>query len=135
MFAAGCIQAQTCHTDRCPTGVATQDEVRQRALVVPDKSERVYNFHRSNTLHALQELVQASGLAHPTDLRAHHLVQRVAPHEVRLMSQLLKYVKPGALLTGDKLGLTLYDTWWPAARSDSFSIGDAAYAAWAAYDE
>src|SRR6516162_844142 len=37
MFALGCIQSQSCHTDRCPTGVATQDKVRQRALVVSDK--------------------------------------------------------------------------------------------------
>ncbi|KVT09303.1 glutamate synthase [Burkholderia sp. MSMB1078WGS] len=127
MFAVGCIQAQHCHTDRCPTGVATQDPVRQRALVVPDKAERVYNFHR-NTLHALQELVQAAGLAHPSELRAHHIVQRVAPHEVRLMSQLLKYLKPGALLDGQTCGLSLYDKWWPIARSDSFSLGETVYA-------
>jgi hypothetical protein len=37
MFAIGCIQSQSCHTNRCPTGVATQDKLRQRALVVPDK--------------------------------------------------------------------------------------------------
>ena len=53
MFALGCIQAQTCHTGQCPTGVTTQDPLRQQALVVPDKAERVFNFHRS-TLHALQ---------------------------------------------------------------------------------
>jgi len=47
MFAVGCIQSQSCHTDRCPTGVATQDPTRQRALVVPDKIERVANFHRA----------------------------------------------------------------------------------------
>ncbi len=55
MFALGCIQAQQCHTDRCPTGVTTPDKVRQRALVVPDKAQRVYNFHRS-TLSALSEV-------------------------------------------------------------------------------
>ena len=32
MFAVGCIQSRACHTDLCPTGVATQDEMRQRAL-------------------------------------------------------------------------------------------------------
>ena len=52
MFALGCIQSQSCHTDRCPTGIATQDKLRQRALVVPDKAERVANFHR-NTLKAV----------------------------------------------------------------------------------
>ena len=60
MFALGCIQSQNCHTDRCPTGVATQDPIRQRALVVPDKAERVFNFHRS-TVEALAEVIAAAG--------------------------------------------------------------------------
>ena len=69
MFAVGCIQAQKCHSDRCPTGVATQDPVRQRALNVPDKGERVYHFHR-NTLHALHDqridlAPTADGVAEP----------------------------------------------------------------------
>ncbi|MXJ60008.1 FMN-binding glutamate synthase family protein, partial [Escherichia coli] len=64
MFALGCIQAQKCHTDRCPTGVATQDPSRQKALVVPDKAERVHQYH-AHTLHALLELTQAAGLQHP----------------------------------------------------------------------
>ncbi|WJF89822.1 FMN-binding glutamate synthase family protein [Paraburkholderia bonniea] len=119
MFAVGCIQAQTCHTGRCPTGVATQDEVRQRALNVPDKSDRVFSFHH-NTLRALQEIVQAAGLRHPGDLRAHHIVRRVSSHEVRLMSELLKYLEPGDLLAG-KYHYTLYEKWWPLARSDSFA--------------
>ncbi|HYM03900.1 MAG TPA: FMN-binding glutamate synthase family protein, partial [Stellaceae bacterium] len=63
MFALGCIQSQSCHTDRCPTGVATQDPLRQYALVVPDKAERVRMFHHS-TLKALGELVGAAGLGH-----------------------------------------------------------------------
>ncbi|MGA8357091.1 MAG: FMN-binding glutamate synthase family protein, partial [Xanthobacteraceae bacterium] len=65
MFALGCIQSQSCHTDRCPTGVSTQDPSRQRALVVPDKAQRVYNFHRA-TIESLAELVAAAGLDHPT---------------------------------------------------------------------
>ncbi|MFX8961257.1 glutamate synthase-related protein, partial [Acinetobacter baumannii] len=63
MFALGCIQSLSCHTDRCPTGVTTQDPTRSRALVVPDKTMRVYNYHRA-TLHALAELIAASGLSH-----------------------------------------------------------------------
>ncbi len=38
MFALGCIQSESCHTDRCPVGVATQDAGRQRALVVRRRS-------------------------------------------------------------------------------------------------
>jgi hypothetical protein len=119
MFALGCIQAQKCNTDRCPTGVATQDPVRQRALVVDDKAERVYHFHR-NTLRALQELIQAAGLRHPSELRAHHIVRRVSSYEVQLMSELLKYLQPDDLLAGC-YRYTLYEKWWPVARSDSFT--------------
>ncbi|HIH2748842.1 FMN-binding glutamate synthase family protein [Burkholderia aenigmatica] len=126
MFAVGCIQAQHCDTGRCPTGVATQDPARQRALVVPDKAERVYNFHR-NTLHALQELVQAAGLEHPSELRAHHIVQRVKPHQIDLLSSLLEYLKPGVLLGDAPYGSALYDAWWPIARGDSFSPGKIVY--------
>jgi glutamate synthase domain-containing protein 2 len=45
---------------KCPTGVTTQDPLRQQALVVSDKAERVWMFHQ-NTLEALKELVQAAG--------------------------------------------------------------------------
>jgi glutamate synthase domain-containing protein 2 len=68
MFAIGCIQAQACHTDRCPTGVTTQDRLRQRALVVPDKAQRVHNFHRS-TLVALAEVIAAAGCRTRTNCR------------------------------------------------------------------
>ena len=67
MFALGCIQAQACHTGQCPTGVATQDPVRQQALVVPDKAERVYNFHRQ-TLRAVRDLMASCGVTRLEDL-------------------------------------------------------------------
>jgi glutamate synthase domain-containing protein 2 len=75
MFALGCIQSRSCHTDHCPTGVATQDLTRQRALVVTDKSERVYAYHR-NTLHNLAELLGAAGLTHPSQVTADHIMVR-----------------------------------------------------------
>jgi glutamate synthase domain-containing protein 2 len=99
MFALGCIQSQSCHTDRCPTGVSTQDVTRQRALVVPDKSERVYNFHRA-TIESLAELVAAAGLDHPTDFRPAHFSRRVSPHEVMNFAELYPALLPGALLQG-----------------------------------
>jgi glutamate synthase domain-containing protein 2 len=87
MFELGCIQSQSCHTDRCPTGVSTQDRVRQRALVVPDKSERVYNFHRA-TMEAVAELVAAAGLDHPTNFVPAHFSRRVSLHEVQTFAEL-----------------------------------------------
>ena len=67
MFALGCIQSLSCHTDTCPTGVATQDPKRWRALDVPDKGARVRNYHH-NTLLALRDLICAAGLAHPRQI-------------------------------------------------------------------
>ncbi|KAF2081528.1 FMN-binding glutamate synthase family protein [Flavobacterium sharifuzzamanii] len=60
MFSLGCIQALRCHNNECPTGVATQNKMLMKGLVVTDKSERVYHFHK-NTLHAANELLAAAG--------------------------------------------------------------------------
>ncbi|MBN9411877.1 MAG: FMN-binding glutamate synthase family protein [Burkholderiales bacterium] len=119
MMALGCIQAQSCHTGHCPTGVTTQDPQRQKALVVPDKAERVFHFHQS-TLHALQELVQAAGLSHPRDITAHHIVRRIDDTEVRLLSNLIMQVAPGALLGPlDELH-KVFSFYWPQASAHSF---------------
>jgi hypothetical protein len=119
MFALGCIQAMSCHTGRCPTGVTTQDPLRQRALVVPDKAERVFNFHQ-NTLRALAELIAAAGLDHPSRLRPEHIVRRVTQNEIRLLSTLHPPMQPGALLDGEA-DVPVYRMFWPKARPDSFS--------------
>ena len=121
MFALGCIQSQSCHTDRCPTGVATQDPLRQRALFVPDKAERVMHFHQ-NTLKALAELIAATGLNHPSELRPYHLVRRVSSDQVKLVSALLPYLNPGDLLDESRLSERpeVFATYWPLAQAESF---------------
>lgn len=122
MFALGCIQAQHCHTGHCPTGVTTQDSLRQQSLVVPDKAQRVYHFHQQ-TLHALQELVQAAGLQHPKDITAHHIVRRTTDRKVLSLAQLiLTQIPDNALLLDDLRGLPLiYQNHWASATSDSFT--------------
>jgi glutamate synthase domain-containing protein 2 len=97
MFALGCIQSRSCHTDHCPTGVATQDPVRQRAIVVTDKAERVYYFH-ANTLHALADLVGAAGLQMPGDITPHHLMVRNADGQSRTLASSIDTLAPGQLL-------------------------------------
>ncbi|UYN97774.1 MAG: FMN-binding glutamate synthase family protein [Enhydrobacter sp.] len=99
MFAVGCIQSQSCHTDRCPTGVATQDPFRQRALVVPDKAERVHNFHRA-TLHELAELTAAAGLDHPQQFAPIHISRRISASEVATFADLYPPLGAGELLSG-----------------------------------
>jgi glutamate synthase domain-containing protein 2 len=119
MFAIGCIQAQSCHTGRCPTGVATQDPLRQKALVVKDKAPRVANYHR-NTLHALAELIGAAGLHHPDDLKAHHIACRLAANRVTLLSTVFPEAAPGEILTGE-LRSRVLKLGWPMANPNSFA--------------
>jgi glutamate synthase domain-containing protein 2 len=122
MMALGCIQAQTCHTGMCPTGVTTQDPLRERALVVPDKAERVFNFHRS-TLIALKDLVQAAGLEHPRGITAHHIVRRISDTEVRLLSNLVMQVEPGSLLSGKLENQhNVFKLYWPLAKAERFGV-------------
>lgn len=118
MFAVGCIQAQACHTGKCPTGVTTQDPKRQAALVVGDKSERVHHFHR-NTLKALAELLAAAGLEHPGGLRPHHIARRIPNGEVRVLSAVFPDMEKGALLE-ERYPNTIFRTAWPMAQAESF---------------
>ena len=66
----------------CPTGVTTQDPRRQKALVVPDKAERIYYRFHQTTLAALKELVQAAGLTHPRQISASHIVRCTGEQEI-----------------------------------------------------
>lgn len=119
MFAVGCIQAQTCHTGKCPTGVATQDRLRQRGVVVADKAERVANFHRE-TVKALAELIAASGLCHPTELRPEHLMHRISPGRVMSYAEQYRFLAPGELLAGTED--PRFRDAWAEARADSFAL-------------
>ena len=119
MFAVGCIQAQACHTGHCPTGVTSQDPLRQRALVVPDKAERVANFHR-NTLIALAELVAAAGLSHPDQLQPHHFQRRASTDKVISFAEQYERLTNGQLLA-DPAGSPRFGAAWALASADSFS--------------
>lgn len=122
MFAIGCIQAQACHTNRCPVGVATQDKLRSRALVVPDKAERVANFHR-NTLMALAEMTGAAGLEHPGGFLPHHLLLREKGRDMVVGDEVYPYMPEGFLLREDdeRFG---YLKRWRRARAEAFEPFD-----------
>jgi glutamate synthase domain-containing protein 2 len=120
MFSIGCLQAQTCHTDHCPSGVATQDKLRQRALVVPDKAERVYQFHK-NTLKAFKDLLAAAGLNNPEELGPEHIIVRLSPTEVRSLATMHLWVRPGELLHALPEH-RVYKAFWQHASADSFEF-------------
>jgi Conserved region in glutamate synthase len=108
-------------TGNCPTGVTTQDPHRQKALHVPTKADRVYNFHQQ-TLLALQDMVQAAGLSHPGAITAHHIVRRLDDNQVRLLANLVPQMPAGALLNGE-LGdqHNVFKLYWPRAQANSFA--------------
>ena len=118
MFAVGCIQAQSCHTGACPTGVATQDPTRQRGIVVPDKADRVASFQR-NTLHALAELVAAAGLSHPSELKPHHFLRRASSDKVISFAEQYELLTPGQLLS-DSGSSPRFGAAWAQAQKGSF---------------
>ncbi len=117
MFALGCIQAQRCNTNRCPTGVATQDPSLVGGLVIADKSQRVTNFQR-NTVRAFTELLAAAGLEHPSELRPWHIMRRTGASEVKHYGEMFEYIEHGALLRAPLP--KAYARAWLAATADSF---------------
>ncbi|MFJ3913457.1 FMN-binding glutamate synthase family protein [Streptomyces vinaceus] len=117
MFAVGCIQAQRCHTNTCPVGVATQDERRARALDVGDKAQRVRRFQEATVKSALQ-IMAAMGVDEPSGLRPDQLVQRVDPHTVRSYAELHEWLTPGQLLASAPEG---WASDWRAADPDRFT--------------
>lgn len=100
MLSLGCIQARTCNTDHCPTGIATQNASRNKAIIVTDKSQRVANFQRE-TVKNLVELVGAAGLNSVEELEPKHLNRRVEGINIKSYEQLYPTIEAGSLLNED----------------------------------
>ncbi|PTV97335.1 glutamate synthase domain-containing protein 2 [Rhodobacter aestuarii] len=120
MFAIGCIQAQSCHTNRCPAGIATQDPKRMLALDVGDKTARVTRFHK-NTLHALGELVGAAGLSHPSQFLPYHFMFRSKNNEFLDGNEVFEDLPEGFLVDGsDHPDLQVWLDRWTRASPETF---------------
>lgn len=115
MFALGCVQARSCNTNNCPTGITTQDPRRVRAVVVDDKSERVRLYHEA-TVRSFLELCGAMGYSSPEQLQPGDLYQRVDA-ELRNYSILRPAVSSGEFL--DQPPPTYADD-WAAASPERF---------------
>ena len=118
MFSLGCIQSLHCHNNTCPTGIATSDPGRQRGLVVADKAERVYHFHK-NTVAALMEVVGAAGCQHPSELQPHHIIHRVTEDKAVPADLAYELLAPGVLCA--EAASTHFAEDWRRAQSDSFA--------------
>jgi glutamate synthase domain-containing protein 2 len=116
MFAVGCIQAMKCHTNRCPTGVATQNRGLARALYVPDKIERVANFQRATVASAAQ-IVASMGLDGFHELQPSMLNRRIEGQRTRTYAEIYNWLMPCELLEDPP------DSWlsdWIEASAEEF---------------
>ena len=117
LLALGCIQALACNTNRCPTGVATQDPNLVAGLVVLDKRKRVARFHHE-TLLSLAHMLSAMGVKRTAYLRPWHLMKRVAGAEIKHYGELYPTVAMGDFLKG-KIP-SAYQRSFDASDPDSF---------------
>ena len=113
MLSLGCIQARTCNTDHCPTGIATQNPSRNKAIVVSNKAQRVANFHRE-TVTNLVELLGAAGLDGLHQLKPKHINRRVQGTNVKSYEQLYPSLADGCLLDDAKIPEDWKDDWQSA---------------------
>ncbi|MHB9878448.1 FMN-binding glutamate synthase family protein [Pacificimonas sp. ICDLI1SI03] len=117
MFSLGCVQSQQCHTDKCPTAVATTSLARQRGLVIDEKAPRVAQFHLK-TVQGLRDIMVACGVREHTDFRPFHLRMRLNPAEMRSIDMIYEFLEPGQLLA--EPGGTRYARHWKMAQAESF---------------
>ncbi len=97
MMAVGCIQALQCNTNTCPVGVATQDKRLMKGLDVPNKAQRVANFHKQ-TIKSFMEMIAAAGISHQDDINRTHINRRVNAKEVATYNELYPEVEIGQFL-------------------------------------
>ena len=125
MMALGCIQSQACNTNACPTGIATQDPTRGKAINIPSKGQRVANFQR-NTLHAFFELLGSMGLDNPTKLTP-NILKRRAANGLTISWGAMVPLLPLNSLTDESAIRHLdeqWQQWWQAADSNTFYVED-----------
>jgi len=125
MMALGCIQSQSCNTNHCPTGIATQDPARGKALNVPSKGQRVANFQK-NTLHAFFELVGSMGLDQPRALTP-NMLKRRGPYGLTVsLGGVVPLLGVNQLLGHSPLPAP-WNEWWQLASSKRFYVADKQY--------
>ena len=123
MFSIGCIQCRSCHTGECPTGIATMDPMRYRAIDIEDRSKRAFNFHK-NTLFVLKELLEAVGVNDPYELNRRHVVRRLSESEIRLADQIYPKALKGELLKKGKKTIAdpRLNVYWDKVSPKSFNF-------------
>ena len=93
MMSIGCIQAQICHTNRCPTGIATQSKWLQAGINTQLKSERFYQYNKTIRKEML-EITHAAGYEHPCQLTMEDIVMGMGDnHYTKSLRETFGYEK------------------------------------------
>ncbi|MEM8728479.1 MAG: FMN-binding glutamate synthase family protein [Pseudomonadota bacterium] len=119
LFAIGCIQAVRCNSNTCPSGVATQDRNRSRAVDIELRQTHVAQFHKA-TMEAFLDLVGAMGMTSPEELSRRDIFRRIRGGDVeQTWSNTFPDVMPGSFLGADIPDA--YKAIWAASAPDRFS--------------
>ena len=118
MFALGCIQALECHSNTCPTGVATQNPKLTKGLVPEEKSIRVARYQKE-TVKSAVDLMASAGLKHPDDVTRDVVTTRLDKHKVATFAELFPELETGSLINEITVPQDfLY--FWKKASADKF---------------
>lgn len=116
MFALGCIQSKSCNTDHCPTGIATQNPARFKALDVDHKSKRVAHYHAA-MIESLVELLAVAGLERIEQLKPLHINHRVQGTDVKNYSELYPCITSNCLLAEETIPASWQVNWQQATAN------------------
>ncbi|MCK0110045.1 FMN-binding glutamate synthase family protein [Flavobacteriaceae bacterium S0825] len=81
MMSIGCIQAQVCHTNKCPSGIATQSKWLQNGINIPIKSLRLAQYFKTFRKE-LVEITHAAGYEHPCQFTMKDIDVNVDDHNL-----------------------------------------------------
>jgi glutamate synthase domain-containing protein 2 len=100
MMSIGCIQAQICHTNRCPAGVATQNKWLQSGIDIPLKSERFANYVKAFRKE-LNEISHAAGYEHPCQFTMDDIKLSMGDNNLTLtLNEIFNYEKDEIRMDG-----------------------------------
>jgi len=116
MFALGCIQSLHCNQNNCPTGIATQNPTRYKALDVDSKATRVANYH-ALMIENLMELIATAGLVDLSNLGPEHVNHRVNGTIVSNYAELYPSITSRCLLEDSNIPEAWKDQWKQVSSS------------------
>jgi glutamate synthase domain-containing protein 2 len=118
MFALGCIQALECHSNTCPTGVATQNPKLIKGLVPEEKSIRVARFQYETVKSAI-DLMASAGLDHPDKVDRTVVSTRIDASQIKTFYEIYPELDKGCLLNESTVPKE-FSIFWRKATTNQF---------------